>query len=208
MVSFKGNAQLVQSTTLGLLEKTDSSSPKNVLENTNEHTCDYLRYVSFPICLHWSAVWFWGVIRKKKTIVMDSLYACNFIKKWLQYRCFPVKFAKVSRTTILQNICEQMFFWPCEHLWPNKVLAQYERYCTVLLKRVLRKIPVGKIPPLRKIYPLENCHPENCSPPWGALFRGAIFRGSYYQWVVFRGNFLGALVPGGIFSDTIKKTFY
>ena len=33
---------------------------------------------------------------------------CNFIKKGLQYRCLPVKFAKFLRTPILKNICEQL----------------------------------------------------------------------------------------------------
>ena len=45
-------------------EKKNSSTPKNVPQNTNEHTCDNLRYVSVLICLRWSVVWFWGVIRK------------------------------------------------------------------------------------------------------------------------------------------------
>ena len=34
--------------------------------------------------------------------------ACNFIKKRLQRRCFPVKFAKFLRTPILKNICERL----------------------------------------------------------------------------------------------------
>ena len=32
-----------------------------------------------------------------------GLKACNFIKKRLQYRCLPVKFAKFYRTPFLQN---------------------------------------------------------------------------------------------------------
>ena len=32
-----------------------------------------------------------------------GLSACNFIKKRLQHRCFPVTFAKYSRTPFLQN---------------------------------------------------------------------------------------------------------
>ena len=32
--------------------------------------------------------------------------AFNFIKKRLQHRCFPVKFAKFLKTPILKNICE------------------------------------------------------------------------------------------------------
>ena len=55
----KRNAQLVKNTTL---RKNDSSTPKNV-QNSNECTCDYLRHVTLLICLRWSVVSFWGVIR-------------------------------------------------------------------------------------------------------------------------------------------------
>ena len=46
----------------------------------------------------------------KKTPVLESLFneACNFIKKRLQQRCFPVKFAEFLRTTIFKNICERL----------------------------------------------------------------------------------------------------
>ena len=37
-----------------------------------------------------------------------GLQVCNFIKNRLQHRCFPVKFAKVLRTPILENICERL----------------------------------------------------------------------------------------------------
>ena len=37
-----------------------------------------------------------------------GLQACIFIKKKLQHRCFPVKFAKVLRTPILKIICERL----------------------------------------------------------------------------------------------------
>ena len=33
---------------------------------------------------------------------------CNFIKRRLQHRCFPVKFAKFIRAPILKNICKQL----------------------------------------------------------------------------------------------------
>ena len=33
---------------------------------------------------------------------------CNFTKKWFQYRCVPVNFAKFLRTPILYNICERL----------------------------------------------------------------------------------------------------
>ena len=60
----QGSAQFVQNTTFGLWEKNDGSTLKNVLENTNEHTCDCLRYTTLLICLQRSVAWFWGVIRK------------------------------------------------------------------------------------------------------------------------------------------------
>ena len=37
---------------LWALRENDSSTPKNVPQNTNEHICDYLCYVSLLICLH------------------------------------------------------------------------------------------------------------------------------------------------------------
>ena len=36
------------------------------------------------------------------------LKACNFVKKRLQYRCFPVDIAKFLRTPILKSICKQL----------------------------------------------------------------------------------------------------
>ena len=51
----------------------------------------------------------------RKTYVLDSLFskaaglqACNFTKKRLQKRCFPVKFAKFLRTRILKDICKRL----------------------------------------------------------------------------------------------------
>ena len=37
--------------------------------------------------------------------------ACNFIKKRLQHRCFPVKFKKFSKTFILKKICERLLLY-------------------------------------------------------------------------------------------------
>ena len=64
---------------------------------------------------HWRCSVKKGVLKfrkfHRKTPVLDSLLnkvtdfqACNFIKMGLQHRCFPVKFAKVLRTSIVNNI--------------------------------------------------------------------------------------------------------
>ena len=42
------------------------------------------------------------------SLILESLQACNFTKKGLQHRCFPVKFAKDLRTPISKNICERV----------------------------------------------------------------------------------------------------
>ena len=39
------------------------------------------------------------------------LKACNFIKKKLQHKCFPVKFAKFLIVSILKNICEGLLLY-------------------------------------------------------------------------------------------------
>ena len=50
--------------------------------------------------LYWSLF----LINSKNT----GLQPCNFIKKRLQHRCFPVKFVKFLRTAILKYICERL----------------------------------------------------------------------------------------------------
>ena len=64
-------------------------------------------------CKKWCSQKAWKFHRK--TPVLESifnkvagLWACNFIKKKLQHRCFPMKFAKLLRTPILKNICERL----------------------------------------------------------------------------------------------------
>ena len=52
---------------------------------------------------------------------VEVLKACNFIKKRLQHRNFPVKFAKFLRTSILKNIscgcfCLRQFLMPEKRL--------------------------------------------------------------------------------------------
>ena len=48
---------------------------------------------------HWSCSVKEGVLKN---------FACNFIKKRLQHRCFLVKLAKLLRTSIFKNICERV----------------------------------------------------------------------------------------------------
>ena len=38
-----------------------------------------------------------------------GLQSCNFFKKRLQHRCFPVNIAKFLRTPVLKNICQRLF---------------------------------------------------------------------------------------------------
>ena len=87
--------------------------------------------------------WFEKALHRK-TLVIGCLYACNFIKKWLQHSCFPMNFTKYSRTYILWNICEQqllLFFW----LWIFLMFFWYKcfiislQYKIFALKTIIRK---------------------------------------------------------------------
>ena len=52
-----------------------------------------------------------------------DLQACNFIKNGLQYRCFPVNFAKFLRTPTFKNICEQLLLH-LKYYTPAKNIAE------------------------------------------------------------------------------------
>ena len=49
--------------------------------------------------------------------------ACNFSKKRLQHRCFPMIFASGFRIYILKNICERLLLNLCK--WPYHI----HRFC-------------------------------------------------------------------------------
>ena len=47
---------------------------------------------------------------------IEGLKTWNFIKKRLQDRCFPLKFARFLRTLILKKICERLLLSSLPHL--------------------------------------------------------------------------------------------
>ena len=49
---------------------------------------------------------FANLTRKHLCCSLAGLKACNFIKKRIQHRCFPVKLMKFLITLILKNICK------------------------------------------------------------------------------------------------------
>ena len=54
-----------------------------------------------------------------------DLLACNFIKKRLQYGCFPVNIGKSLRAAILKIICKRLFL-PLELFCTDFVDISYE----------------------------------------------------------------------------------
>ena len=54
-----------------------------------------------------------------QSLFIVSLKACNFIKKKLQHKCFPIIIANLLRAPILKNICKQLLL--CI-LWIFKIL--------------------------------------------------------------------------------------
>ena len=76
------------------------------------------------------------------SLIKVNALACNFIKKKLQYGCFPVNFAKFSIAPILKNICEWLLlqFVKSSHrifcLFSKFELR--DRCCSVNVAKVLR----------------------------------------------------------------------
>ena len=52
-----------------------------------------------------------GVLKKLASSIGKHLCRSLFLIKRLQHQCFPKKFAKFWRTTILKNICERMLLY-------------------------------------------------------------------------------------------------
>ena len=55
----------------------------------------------------------------KKISLAIVLKACNFIKKRLQHRCFPMNISKLLRTTILKNNSKRLLQCFCFTLFPG-----------------------------------------------------------------------------------------
>ena len=70
-----------------------SSAKKSFLKNFANFTGKYRRWSLFLI----------------------NLYNSLYIKKRLQQRCFPAKFAKFLRTPILRNICERLLLFAAKY---------------------------------------------------------------------------------------------
>ena len=54
---------------------------------------------------------------KKRKRGKTGLQVCNFIKKRLQHRCFPVNIAKCLRALILKYICERLLLKNERKIW-------------------------------------------------------------------------------------------
>ena len=53
-------------------------------------------------------------------VLQNRCQACNFIKKRLQHRCFPMKFTKSLRTPFLQNTSTLMAAFGSKQCKPMK----------------------------------------------------------------------------------------
>ena len=70
------------------------------------------------------------------SLFLIKLQTCNFIKKRLQHRYFPVKFAKFLTTSILKNICEWLllnFAYWCHYSAKHTSKINLVALCSVFL---------------------------------------------------------------------------
>ena len=112
---------------------------KNCQKQPSEVFCRKRSFLKFRK-FHWKISVLESIFNKTA-----GLKACNFIKKRLQHRCFPLKFAKFLRTPILKNICDACF-------------------CTVHLVTVVATYK-------SEIYSWEVCKDENYQLSWRTFIK-------------------------------------
>ena len=78
-----------------------------------------------------------SVVQKQSLadVLQNRCQACNFIKKRLQHRCFPMKFTKSLRTPFLQNTSTLMA------ASGNKQCKPMKTYTEILCCRERNDIP-------------------------------------------------------------------
>ena len=69
------------------------------------------------------------------------LQVCNFIKKKLQHRCFPVIIAKFLRMPNLKNICDRLLLFIRKICWSIRIVS--EKYASSVFE-FTRKISYVK----------------------------------------------------------------
>ena len=57
-------------------------------------------------------------------VLQNRCQPCNFIKKRLQHRCFPMKFTKFLRTPFLQNTSTLVAASGCKQCKPMKTYTE------------------------------------------------------------------------------------
>ena len=67
---------------------------------------------------------------------VEGLKACNFIKKKLQHRCFPVKFTNFLRIPILKNNCERLLLFFHYNSHHHFHYDHFHYYCKMHLYRL------------------------------------------------------------------------
>ena len=84
-----------------------------------------------------------------------GLQACNFIKKILQERCFPVNFARILRTAFLQNTSGRIF-WLFYILKKNKIDTNESRFSHIAKSAPRNQFNVKRIQQKVLIQPQMN----------------------------------------------------
>ena len=74
---------------------------KNFVTFTGKHLCWSLFLITLQVTKLAINIPEW--CRRRSGVFIVNFEACNFIKRRLQHRCFPMKFEKFSRTPFLQN---------------------------------------------------------------------------------------------------------
>ena len=99
---------------------------KNFVTFTGKHLCWSLFLITLQVTKLAINIPEW--CRRRSGVFIVNFEACNFIKRRLQHRCFPMKFEKFSRTPFLQNSSGGYFciwFTSCQGIYSTMTSSKY-----------------------------------------------------------------------------------
>ena len=80
----------------------------------------------------------------QESFLESGLKVCNFIKKRLQHRCFPVNIAKFLRTAFSQNTSSGCFWFHNRNKYKSTcVFINISKFTIIIIKKLLKKMEMA-----------------------------------------------------------------
>ena len=140
---------------------------------------------------------------------VGGIRTCNFITKELQYRCFPVKFAKFLRISILKNIYKGLLLY---FHYDSIIIFSIITFTAIRNSRLQMFDKIGVLKKfckfLRKTPMLESLFNKVADLRAATLIKGDINTGVFLRnFRIFKEHLFLQNISGGRFCAIVKSTF-